>query len=192
MKWKYLRDEYVRHYRQNPKRSRWRHSTRMEFLEALLQPNLNMKVDNGNSDSNSGDVEQPSETTATDWSQSVNNLKVEGNVTASANGLSEAEIENENNDEETDVSSVPSVTGRRLNRRKSATKRPLASSDPLEVADKQYLKARQRPDISTDEDELFLLSLLPALKRLTPAAKALTKIRFQQVLYDMEFKVRVE
>jgi hypothetical protein len=38
-----------------------------------------------------------------------------------------------------------------------------------------------------DEDELFLLSLVPTLKRLGPRNKTIAKMRFQQVLFDLEF-----
>ena len=38
-----------------------------------------------------------------------------------------------------------------------------------------------------DEDELFCLSLVPNLKRLTPRNKAIAKMRFQQALFELEF-----
>ena len=38
-----------------------------------------------------------------------------------------------------------------------------------------------------DEDELFCLSLVPTLKRLGPRNKTIAKMRFQQVLFDLEF-----
>ncbi|XP_028830742.1 uncharacterized protein LOC114787122 [Denticeps clupeoides] len=43
---------------------------------------------------------------------------------------------------------------------------------------------RDRPQ---DEDELFLLSFVPALKRLPPQKRGATKIKIQQILYDAEF-----
>ncbi|KAG7236014.1 hypothetical protein INR49_001412 [Caranx melampygus] len=39
-----------------------------------------------------------------------------------------------------------------------------------------------------DEDELFLLSLLPSLKRLTIKKRMEVRIKFQQVLYNAEFE----
>lgn len=44
--------------------------------------------------------------------------------------------------------------------------------------------ARQR-----DEDEMFLLSFVPALKRLNPQKRCETKIKIQQVMYEAEFSV---
>uniref|UniRef100_A0A3Q3LT31 Uncharacterized LOC113124239 n=1 Tax=Mastacembelus armatus TaxID=205130 RepID=A0A3Q3LT31_9TELE len=38
-----------------------------------------------------------------------------------------------------------------------------------------------------DEDELFLLSFVPALKRLAPQKRCETKIKIQQIMYEAEF-----
>lgn len=40
-----------------------------------------------------------------------------------------------------------------------------------------------------DEDELFMLSFVPALKRLSPQKRCETKIRFQQIMYEAEFNI---
>ncbi|XP_017265942.1 uncharacterized protein LOC108232558 [Kryptolebias marmoratus] len=40
-----------------------------------------------------------------------------------------------------------------------------------------------------DEDELFLLSFVPALKRLAPQKRCETKMRIQQLMYEAEFNV---
>ncbi|CAN9504876.1 unnamed protein product [Ophioblennius macclurei] len=40
-----------------------------------------------------------------------------------------------------------------------------------------------------DEDELFLLSFVPALKRLAPQKRCETKIKIQQIMYEAEFNV---
>lgn len=39
-----------------------------------------------------------------------------------------------------------------------------------------------------DEDELFLLSLLPSIKRLTIKKRMEVRMKFQQVLYAAEFE----
>uniref|UniRef100_A0A9J8BFW3 BESS domain-containing protein n=1 Tax=Cyprinus carpio carpio TaxID=630221 RepID=A0A9J8BFW3_CYPCA len=46
-------------------------------------------------------------------------------------------------------------------------------------------KERER---AFDEDELFLLSYVPALKRLTPQKRAAVKMQIQQIMFDAEFK----
>ena len=45
------------------------------------------------------------------------------------------------------------------------------------------------PSRSRDEDELFLLSFVPALKRLAPQKRCETKIKIQQIMYEAEFSV---
>lgn len=45
------------------------------------------------------------------------------------------------------------------------------------------------PNRSRDEDELFLLSFVPALKRLAPQKRCETKIKIQQIMYEAEFDV---
>ena len=37
------------------------------------------------------------------------------------------------------------------------------------------------------EEEIFALSIVPTLKRMTDQQKGLAKLRIQQVLYDIEF-----
>ncbi|XP_036385990.1 uncharacterized protein LOC118778531 [Megalops cyprinoides] len=48
--------------------------------------------------------------------------------------------------------------------------------------------ALRSADSPTDEDELFLLSLVPALKRLPPQKRCEAKIRIQQIMFEVEFK----
>ncbi|XP_029371310.1 uncharacterized protein LOC115051793 isoform X2 [Echeneis naucrates] len=45
------------------------------------------------------------------------------------------------------------------------------------------------PSRPRDEDELFLLSFVPALKRLAPQKRCETKIKIQQIMYEAEFNV---
>uniref|UniRef100_A0A1A7YX25 MADF domain-containing protein n=1 Tax=Iconisemion striatum TaxID=60296 RepID=A0A1A7YX25_9TELE len=40
-----------------------------------------------------------------------------------------------------------------------------------------------------DEDELFLLSFVPALKRLAPQTRCETKMKIQQIMYEAEFSI---
>lgn len=40
-----------------------------------------------------------------------------------------------------------------------------------------------------DEDELFLLSFVPALKRLAPQKRCETKMKIQQIMYEAEFNI---
>lgn len=45
------------------------------------------------------------------------------------------------------------------------------------------------PTRPRDEDELFLLSFVPALKRLAPQKRCETKIKIQRIMYEAEFNV---
>ncbi|XP_058474099.1 uncharacterized protein LOC131446711 isoform X1 [Solea solea] len=45
------------------------------------------------------------------------------------------------------------------------------------------------PTRPRDEDELFLLSFVPALKRLAPQKRCETKIKIQQIMYEAEFNI---
>lgn len=45
------------------------------------------------------------------------------------------------------------------------------------------------PSKPRDEDELFLLSFVPALKRLAPQKRCETKIKIQQIMYEAEFNI---
>ncbi|XP_030641147.1 uncharacterized protein LOC115821461 [Chanos chanos] len=49
---------------------------------------------------------------------------------------------------------------------------------------REELRLLERPH---DEDELFLLSFVPALKRLSPQKRCAAKIKIQQIMYDVEF-----
>lgn len=46
-----------------------------------------------------------------------------------------------------------------------------------------------QPNKPRDEDELFMLSFVPALKRLAPQKRCETKIKIQQIMYEAEFNV---
>lgn len=45
------------------------------------------------------------------------------------------------------------------------------------------------PNRPRDEDELFMLSFVPALKRLAPQKRCETKMKIQQIMYEAEFNV---
>ncbi|XP_064164969.1 uncharacterized protein LOC135239896 [Anguilla rostrata] len=62
-----------------------------------------------------------------------------------------------------------------------------SSSGP--VARNTYRKRKRSDsgDLLTDEDELFLLSLAPAMKRLSPQKRCQAKIRMQQIMFEVEF-----
>uniref|UniRef100_A0A674EWJ8 BESS domain-containing protein n=1 Tax=Salmo trutta TaxID=8032 RepID=A0A674EWJ8_SALTR len=73
---------------------------------------------------------------------------------------------------------------------------PCSSSTPskrsaknrmLLAKEKDYRSDSTIPIRQCDEDEMLLLSFVPALKRLTPQKRCETKIKIQQIMYEAEF-----
>uniref|UniRef100_A0A8C1PD99 Transcription factor Adf-1 n=2 Tax=Cyprinus carpio TaxID=7962 RepID=A0A8C1PD99_CYPCA len=56
------------------------------------------------------------------------------------------------------------------------------------VTSELHGKTEKQKKEAFDEDELFLLSYVPALKRLTPQKRAAVKMQIQQIMFDAEFK----
>lgn len=75
---------------------------------------------------------------------------------------------------------------------------PCSSSTPSKRSAKnRMLLAKEKdhrsdstiPIRQCDEDEMLLLSFVPALKRLTPQKRCETKIKIQQIMYEAEFSM---
>lgn len=64
---------------------------------------------------------------------------------------------------------------------------PESTSSPLKCSGKD--NGNPLPNRPRDEDELFMLSFVPALKRLAPQKRCETKIKIQQIIYEAEFNV---
>ena len=61
---------------------------------------------------------------------------------------------------------------------------------PLSAFQKSIMSSIQKEKENTlavDEDEHFMLSLVPSLRRLSTQKRAQARMRMQQVLYDVEF-----
>ncbi|XP_056874334.1 uncharacterized protein LOC130516940 isoform X2 [Takifugu flavidus] len=81
---------------------------------------------------------------------------------------------------------------------KTGRKRQLAPDEPPSLPAAQSLQSPSKwpkdnggalPNRPRDEDELFMLSFVPALKRLAPQKRCETKIKIQQIMYEAEFNV---
>ncbi|XP_041639668.1 uncharacterized protein LOC121507394 [Cheilinus undulatus] len=62
------------------------------------------------------------------------------------------------------------------------------SQQEMELPLKRKISSAETLTNSRDDDELFLLSLLPSLKRLTIKKRMAVRLKFQQALYDTEFE----
>ena len=80
----------------------------------------------------------------------------------------------------------PSISGKRK-RRKGALDNEIDMAIIAELK-----KPQEPPPVDTDEDSLFLKSLIPQLKRLNPKSKALVKCKIQQIMFQAEFEVNFE
>lgn len=84
-------------------------------------------------------------------------------------------------------------------RSKTARKRRLLPDEPPSLPSSQRTPSPTKwlvkdngsslPHRPRDEDELFLLSFVPALKRLAPQKRCETKIKIQQIMYEAEFNI---
>jgi len=75
---------------------------------------------------------------------------------------------------ESSPSSLQDVVSSQKRRKQTMTETEMSSADSLSSL--------------RDEDEMFLLSLLPSLKRLTIKKRMEVRMKFQQVLYAAEFE----
>lgn len=82
---------------------------------------------------------------------------------------------------------------------KSGRKRQLSPDEPPSLPTSQSTPPPSKwmgkdnggaqPNRPRDEDELFMLSFVPALKRLPPQRRCETKMRIQQIMYEAEFNI---
>lgn len=72
---------------------------------------------------------------------------------------------------------------------------PCSSSTSTKIPNKTkrlFNDSNSTHNSARDEDELFLLSYVPALKRLAPQKRCETKMKIQQVFYEAEFSMASE
>ena len=101
--------------------------------------------------------------------------------------------------DEIDFASCPSLKVEENAHTTASTSRPPTPGVNPKLADKRrkprdevsvqiikYLDAKNKK-LEISEEEVFALSIVPTLKRMTDQQKGLAKLRIQQVLYDIEF-----
>uniref|UniRef100_A0A4W5N1M5 BESS domain-containing protein n=1 Tax=Hucho hucho TaxID=62062 RepID=A0A4W5N1M5_9TELE len=75
-----------------------------------------------------------------------------------------------------------------INKSTQSEIKPLSTKNRRLLAkEKDHRSDSMVPNRQCDEDEMFLLSFVPALKRLAPQKRCETKIKIQQIMYEAEF-----
>ncbi|XP_041826546.1 uncharacterized protein LOC121630350 [Melanotaenia boesemani] len=215
-KWKNLRDRYLKEVRMEIKskkqgeivQSKWKYRQLMNFIAPFTGSRGsvadicgNNDDDQDNPDNESGSTE--GETTLSESFKSPQNItKVPMTPPESKpQGAFVTQISAPSQDTQVaqlavvaKMSPVPQITpssntGRK---RKPAPESPSPPSPQGTPSPTKWLvkdNGASFPSRIRDEDELFLLSFVPALKRLAPQKRCETKMKIQQIMYEAEFNV---
>ncbi|MED6256935.1 hypothetical protein ATANTOWER_002261 [Ataeniobius toweri] len=216
-KWKNLRDRYLKEVRMELKskkqgefvQSKWKYRQLMNFIAPFTGSRVGVTDVCGNEDDNDyPDHESGSAEGDTALSETI---KTSPNVTKIAASPSEqkaplafvTQLPTLSQDTELTqlamVAKMPPVSQITPNSN-TGRKRPLLSESvsqsfpqSTDSSSKWLVKDGGAPfpsRLRQDEDELFLLSFVPALKRLAPQKRCETKMKIQQIMYEAEFNVQ--
>lgn len=209
-KWKNMRDRYLKEVRLEIKskslfgetvQSRWKYRQLMNFIAPFTGsrvglPDMSPEDEQDIHDTESGREE--SETTPTSEviktpqscikTNQVNQNDIKPQIASVAQDAQIAQL--------AALAKISSSISPIINKpgRKRRSRDSFPSTDPTNTNTELSPKwmAKDNPSQSTrprDEDELFLLSFVPALKRLAPQKRCETKIKIQQIMYEAEFNV---
>ncbi|KAK9532599.1 hypothetical protein VZT92_009976 [Zoarces viviparus] len=209
-KWKNMRDRYLKEVRMEIKskkqgeimQSRWKYRQLMNFIapftgsrSGLADICGNNGDDHDNPDNESGSVEGE-----TSLSEAVKTPQSATKAPASQPDLKPqvAFVTQIPQDTQTSLlAKMPSSPQTAAISKTGRKRRPMqeslspSSSQSAPSPTKWLVKdnGASFPSRPRDEDELFLLSFVPALKRLAPQKRCETKIKIQQIMYEAEFNV---
>ncbi|XP_029921241.1 transcription factor Adf-1-like [Myripristis murdjan] len=211
-KWKNLRDRYLKEVRMEIKSkqqgemipSRWKYRQLLNFLAPFTgsrngtTENGNNEEDHENPDNESGNTE--GETTAAEGKTQQAAVKIPANQGDSKTPVAFL-TQLPPMSQDTQLAQLAVLTKIPPGSKISPTGKPgrkrrmlrdalsLPCSQTTLIPAKRQAKDSSLPNRPRDEDELFLLSFVPALKRLAPQKRCETKIRIQQIMYEAEFNV---
>ncbi|XP_070781194.1 uncharacterized protein [Enoplosus armatus] len=214
-KWKNMRDRYLKEVRMEIKskkqgeivQSRWKYRQLMNFIAPFTGSRSgvadicgNNDDDHDNPDNESGSVE--GETTS---SEAVKTPQPITKVPVSQPDLKPqiafvTQLPAISQDAQmaqlavlAKMPSGPQITPiSKTGRKRRLTQEPLSLPSQSTPSPTKWLvkdNGTSFPNRARDEDELFLLSFVPALKRLAPQKRCETKIKIQQIMYEAEFNV---
>ncbi|XP_061888084.1 uncharacterized protein LOC133639037 isoform X1 [Entelurus aequoreus] len=189
-KWKNLRDRYLKEVRLEirnkkqgePSQSKWRYRQRMNFIAPFTGSNSGVAEVCDDDDDDNGEHE--GETTPSEKARTPPIAKSTG---GQADTKSLAVLIRSLSSPDTRTANMPPQMGKSRRKRQPVQNLPLSGASPPKWAAKESgLSLPSRP---RDEDELFLLSFVPALKRLAPQRRCETKMKIQQIMYEAEFNM---
>uniref|UniRef100_A0A4W5N1M9 BESS domain-containing protein n=1 Tax=Hucho hucho TaxID=62062 RepID=A0A4W5N1M9_9TELE len=202
-KWKNLRDRYFKEVRQEKRSkeetgerttSRWKYRQLLNFLQPFIKPrNSNADHDNQESpDTINKSTQSEIKPVKTLNTALVNNMKT---PTTQVGTMSQLAFVTQLSPAQQGTQMAQLAFLAKLPPGSPAS--PCSSSTPAKLSTKnRRLLAKEKdhrsdsmvPNRQCDEDEMFLLSFVPALKRLAPQKRCETKIKIQQIMYEAEFK----
>uniref|UniRef100_A0A8C7CV27 Transcription factor Adf-1 n=1 Tax=Oncorhynchus kisutch TaxID=8019 RepID=A0A8C7CV27_ONCKI len=192
-KWKNLRDRYFKEVRQEKRSkeetgerttSRWKYRQLLNFLQPFIKPrNGNADHDNQESpDTINKSTQSEIKPVKTLNTALVNNMKP---PTTQVGTMSQLAFVTQQ--QGTQMAQLAFLA--KLPPGAQISPAPQPSSAPQLLAkEKDHRSDSMIPNRQCDEDEMFLLSFVPALKRLAPQKRCETKIKIQQIMYEAEFK----
>ncbi|KAM4719814.1 uncharacterized protein FYW61_015502 [Anableps anableps] len=215
-KWKNLRDRYLKEVRMELKgkkqgefvQSKWKYRQLMNFIAPFTGSRVGVTDICGNNDLDNPDHESGSAEGDTTLSEST---KTSPNITKISSSPSEqkaplaftTQLPALSQDTELTqlamVAKMPPVSqitpSCNSGRKRTFLSESASPSSPqsTDLSTKWLVKdggASFPSRLRQDEDELFLLSFVPALKRLAPQKRCETKMKIQQIMYEAEFNVQ--
>ncbi|KAM8742895.1 uncharacterized protein AB9X84_017390 [Acanthopagrus schlegelii] len=214
-KWKNMRDRYLKEVRLEIKskkqgeliQSKWKYRQLMNFIApftgsrsgvADICSNNDDDHDNPDNESGSTEAENVSETVKTPQSMvkvpvSQSDLKPQVAFVTQLPSVSQdaqmAQLAVLAKMPSSSQISPSSKTGRKRRLMQESLSPPSSLRAPSPTKWLVKDNGTSFPSRPRDEDELFLLSFVPALKRLAPQKRCETKIKIQQIMYEAEFSV---
>lgn len=211
-KWKNMRDRYLKEVRLEVKskslfgetvQSRWKYRQLMNFIAPFtgsrvgltdISPEDEHNIDDGEPESAEVDTSPTSELIKAPQSgiraNQVSQNDIKPQIASIAQDAQIAQLACL-----AKISSSISPIINKPGRKRRSARDSFPIADPTSTNSEfspKWVAKDNTPSLSNrprDEDELFLLSFVPALKRLAPQKRCETKIKIQQIMYEAEFNV---
>ncbi|XP_058626534.1 uncharacterized protein LOC131537235 isoform X2 [Onychostoma macrolepis] len=197
-KWRDLRDVYVREKREEKKKKSGAAATqkrpwRYYHIMSFLLPFISSRPTSGNMEEERGEGRKDEEDIADVSTEERHDQEMQGGKDMAERHRVESSAEESRMD-----SLVEDMTGEEGRKRQSTDftqsrqRRRRVEAASLSCFERKIVEAIESsnhptPDGSEDPDMQFLQSLLPALKRLDPRSRELTKLKIHQLIFEAEF-----